>query len=82
MWSFRAANSASGRLNKAPCTIFMADAIFGPLTAAGVASFLRSLKHAGAILRMNVLHRRTGCQFFGVITDDLPLFVLLSFTSR
>src|SRR5580692_1815140 len=66
--AFRAANSTGGRLDKAPGTIFVSDAIFEPLTPAGAASFLGSLEHTRAILRMNLIHRRSGCQFFGAIS--------------
>ena len=63
----RATNRAGGGLNKAPGAVFMANAILEPFTAAGVASFLGSFEHACAILRMDLIHRGSGCQFLGVI---------------
>src|ERR1700693_879596 len=57
--AFLATNSAGGRLNKAPGTVLVAEAIFEPLTPARGASFLRSLEHTRAIFRMDLLHRRS-----------------------
>src|SRR5579863_3303103 len=53
------ANSASGGLNKTPGAVFVADAILEPFTPAGVARLLRSLEHARAIVRMNLIRRRS-----------------------
>src|SRR5271156_2667723 len=41
--AFRAANSASGRLENAPGAILVADAVFQPFAPAGEASFLGGL---------------------------------------
>src|SRR5437879_3212954 len=66
-----APNGAGGGLKKTPGPVFVADAVFELLSPAGGARLDRSLLHPRAIVRMNLLHRRTCCQFFWSISKDL-----------
>src|SRR5689334_20552828 len=69
--ALRAPNGAGGRLKKTPGTVFVSDAVFELLSPAGAAGLGRSLLHPRAIIGMNLVHRRSRCQFFQTISQDL-----------
>src|SRR4029077_13597915 len=48
----------------------MSNAVFQPFSPSSVASFLRSLQYTRAIVRMNLVHGRSCCEFFRAVSKD------------
>ena len=68
---FTVFDRAGGRLENAPCAIFVADAIFEAFAASGGAGFLSGFQHALLVVRMYLIDRRSLEFFRGVAQDTL-----------
>src|SRR5712672_2322172 len=70
MLSSRTLNCAGGGLEKEPGTVLMPDAVFQSFPPASVASLLGSFQYTHAIVRMNLIRGRSGCQVFRTVSKN------------
>src|SRR6266536_3285574 len=66
-------NRAGCGFENSPGTIFVADAVFQTISVTFETSFLSGLQNASPITRMYLLHRGSGGQFFGAVSEYLSV---------